>query len=590
MKEENELKAQEMERLKHRVSIMTEIKGVSANELRNALQAICAKEANTLESSSCIGLSTTMSGNDSARSNEKHPPVGEVLDHWLQELSAEEQKQRDQEKSRKGEAQELSHCSTPSLSPPRIIKTNDGIENWPIDDKDTPTSIMEAGGLTVRSLTRNILGSDPAENLNEWCDELLEETALTYSRTKPTLKKTDCMSMANSAPQAASPISVVRHEIDEAEVKVKVGGKVSRAPEVIKQSVSSSLEEDDSCDSVVGLEIKTDPQGEVNSSEEEANYRHRFRLREIMERRKQAGSLLTSDRVLESLLKSRQSSGRPGSRDISEFDCNWDKASSCMDNEGAVPQMWQHIPPPPPPPLLVRKPSGLKSVTRPFEDFILSSSIDDGIGELMGEACDISEIDQSVKPRKPGSSRSVKISVHGNDDIRMENRKADRTPSESAGCLGKCPVELMACGDSLKDTTKACVDKVREAHETVSFKMLGTNDSTKTVSEDDGAFAPGLVGFVDQLAADLDKTISGFSEFIQSISESGVAAIEQAVDTPLCGMQPEDEEEADSLFDGTRRQRSSSSKAARRNRKGKKPRGRRKKTCCGLYARRSVYI
>ena len=551
-----------MERLKQRVSIMTEIKGVSATELRSALQAMCEKDGASMASSISADRksdpSTQLSGNKS-RSTGRTPAIGDVLDHWYQELSAEELKHAGQKKTKRDETEERTYCSTPSLSPPRIIKTNDGIENWSIGDKDAPIDLNNGGdaeslmhGRNSIDLTQGILGTDPDESFNNWYDELLAETASNKSQQKPCL-------------EAATPTRAVE-----------------KRNETKNTATPPSPTEDGSCDSIVGLKIKAEPPGEVTPSERKVIYSRRNHLQKIIEKRKQAGCLLSSDTALERLLKTRRLSPsdaiKKHSLNHQEFDCIWERASpaytdNCDDNM-IVPQIIQRLPPPPPP-------NGLKYVTKPFEEYIISSSMEDVIGEPTEEdsKCGTEtfppESRQKRNRRKPSSSRHVRISVHGREDIMVE----DSSPPESVGCLGESLAD-MACGENLKDTVQACADKLTEAQKEVSSTLSGTPCSSENASDEERGFAPGLFGFVDQLAADLDKTISGLSEYIQSISTCGASSHEDAVEVALCGAPTYNMETP-----GTDR-KASPSKTARRKKKTRRHR----QKCCGLQLRRYAYV
>ncbi|CAB9505152.1 expressed unknown protein [Seminavis robusta] len=162
---ENESHILEMERLKKRVSIITEIKGVNYEDLRRALQDVCKQDKSSRSTASSV--SSPLSALD-------------VLDEWHQELNA------DAEEGVAHPFDEQRCPSTPSLSPPRIIKTNDGIGRW---FNTSPCNPDDALPVSENQAQHQDRFPDTCEavldlegSLGDWCDELLAELAATGGR------------------------------------------------------------------------------------------------------------------------------------------------------------------------------------------------------------------------------------------------------------------------------------------------------------------------------------------------------------------------------------------------------------------------
>ena len=200
LKNENERQAKEMAKLKQRISIMTEVKGVSLQDLRQVLQEVCGKAVDSDCGSQSKALSCT--GHDS----ESVVAIPEVLDHWYQELEEHDREQNIPEVV--ATSKESTACSLSSLSPPRIIKTNDGIDNWSIKE-DLHGEMVSSDTGTAPGLKRLASFAEDAfatsnieEQFGEWFEELIgEEAAISAKR--------------NSAPAAAGSYGQDRDDYSE---------------------------------------------------------------------------------------------------------------------------------------------------------------------------------------------------------------------------------------------------------------------------------------------------------------------------------------------------------------------------------------
>jgi len=577
LQEENDRKDLEMERLKQRASIMSEVKGVSTNDLRSALESICKKDkASTIELSKTI-----LSQDGSCMQIRNRPSREEVLGHWYQEICAQER-----------DADQTKNHPTPSMSPPRIVKTNIGANVWSIGELDTVSN-------AVAPVTA------PETKLSDWGDELMQETGLstsikdppksaTWKQSNVPRKETKAATKARykqlaSTTTMLSDITVIK--CNESKRAGMINGKVQ------KKCFYDDQFQNDSLDVM------------ANAG---ASSRHN-RLRSIIEKRKLSGCLLSSDRRLERLFTT--SSYTPKTkvtpRDHREIDSLMERSSSSLSEKSIekASAFFRQLPPPPPPPVpppalkcshsrsfsgssSSSSSSGLTSVTNDFEDFILSPPKETTIEDLLQDSA-VEAVPHSY------SSRSVQISVQSVTDNTV---KDDASYVDTEVSAEKCfdnekPMVEWACGENFHDGMQACIDNFKEFRERIPTAFT---EMRSEMSERTSSFAPGLVGFVDKLALDLDKAIFGLSDFVESIAPCGDSSPNDvADDRVVCGVPATDKAEvleSRRASSNSKKTSTSSWHCGQRNtcmtKKKKSKRSRRKSKfhLCGLELRSSSFI
>jgi len=144
---------------------------------------------------------------------------------------------------------------------------------------------------------------------------------------------------------------------------------------------------------------------------------------------------------------------------------------------------------------------------------------------------------------------------------------------------------------------QACIDNFKEFRERIPTAFT---EMRSEMSERTSSFAPGLVGFVDKLALDLDKAIFGLSDFVESIAPCGDSSPNDvADDRVVCGVPATDKAEvleSRRASSNSKKTSTSSWYCGQRNtcmtKKKKSKRSRRKSKfhLCGLELRSSSFI